>query len=292
MPDWSTIIQDIREAGVAVDAESAPRAVGGGDISAAWQLQVSDGSVFVKTGPASSYDMFVAEAEGLAELAAPGVIRVPGVIAYGEHEGTAFVALEWLDFSRPTRATETLLGEQLAELHHRATSERYGWHRDNTIGLTPQHNTWTDDWVTFFRRHRLQFQLELAAGNGFSGPLQEQGARVMDRLPEWFEGYVPAASLLHGDLWGGNWASLDGEPVIFDPAVYYGDRETDLAMTRLFGGFGAAFYEAYEANAPLAPGHHARCDLYQLYHVLNHLNLFGGGYLGRAQELMRKLLKE
>ena len=235
--------------------------------------------------------MFAAEAEGLAELAAPGAIRVPGVIVYGQHEDMAFVALEWLDFSRPTRATEALLGEQLAELH-RTTSERYGWHRDNTIGLTPQHNTWTEDWVTFFRRHRLQFQLELAARNGFSGPLQEQGARVMDRLPEWFGGYVPAASLLHGDLWGGNWASSNGEPVIFDPAVYYGDRESDLAMTRLFGGFGAAFYEAYEASAPLAPGHRARCDLYQLYHVLNHLNLFGGGYLGRAKELIQRLLKE
>jgi protein-ribulosamine 3-kinase len=291
MPDWSSIIQAIRDAGVAVDADAAPRAVGGGDISAAWRLQARDGSVFVKTGPASSCEMFAAEAEGLAELAAPGAIRVPGAIAYGQHGDMAFVALEWLDFSRPTRATEALLGERLAELH-RTTSERYGWHRDNTIGLTPQHNTWTGDWVTFFRRHRLQFQLELAARNGFSGPLQEQGARLMDRLPEWFDGYVPAASLLHGDLWGGNWASSNGEPVIFDPAVYYGDRESDLAMTRLFGGFGAAFYEAYEASAPLAPGHRARCDLYQLYHVLNHLNLFGGGYLGRAQELMRRLLKE
>jgi fructosamine-3-kinase len=291
MPDWSSIIKAIRDAGVAVDAKAEPRAVGGGDISAAWRLQAGDESVFVKTGPASSYEMFAAEAEGLAELAAPGAIRVPGVIAYGQHVDSAFVAIEWLDFSRPTRATETRLGEQLAELH-RTTSERYGWHRDNTIGLTPQHNTWTDDWVTFFRRHRLQFQLELAARNGFSGSLQEQGARVVDRLPELFEGYVPAASLLHGDLWGGNWASFNGEPVIFDPAVYYGDRESDLAMTRLFGGFGAAFYEAYEASSPLAPGHRSRCDLYQLYHVLNHLNLFGGGYHGRAQELMRRLLKE
>ena len=114
----------------------------------------------------------------------------------------------------------------------------------------------------------------------------------MDRLPALFAGYLPEPSLLHGDLWGGNWACCNGEPVIFDPAVYYGDRESDLAMTRLFGGFGAAFYEAYEASAPLAPGHRARCDLYQLYHVLNHLNLFGSSYLGRAQELLTKLLKE
>jgi fructosamine-3-kinase len=291
MRDWSTITQALSDAGLPVAAQAVPRAVGGGDISAAWRLETAEGPVFLKTGPGSSYEMFAAEAEGLAELAAPGAIRVPAVIACGQQEGTAFVALEWLDFDRPTRATEALLGTQLAELH-RTTSERYGWHRDNTIGLTPQHNAWTDDWVTFFRRHRLQFQLDLAAHKGFTGSLQEQGARLAERLPDLFEGYVPAASLLHGDLWGGNWASANGQPVIFDPAVYYGDRESDLAMTRLFGGFGAAFYEAYEGSAPLAPGYRERCDLYQLYHVLNHLNLFGGGYLGRAQELMRRLLKE
>jgi fructosamine-3-kinase len=291
MPDWSTIADALRDAGVNVAPRPAPRPVGGGDISAAWRLETVEGPVFVKTGPASSSDMFTAEAEGLAELAGPGVIRVPGVIACGASGDSAFLVLEWLDFDRPTRAAEARLGAQLAELH-RTTSERYGWHRDNTIGLTPQHNDWTDDWVTFFRRRRLGFQLELAARNGFAGSLQEQGKRLMDRLPALFGDYVPAASLLHGDLWGGNWASASGEPVIFDPAVYYGDRESDLAMTRLFGGFGAAFYEAYEASAPPAPGHRARCGLYQLYHVLNHLNLFGSGYLGRAQELMHKLLKD
>ena len=113
----------------------------------------------------------------------------------------------------------------------------------------------------------------------------------MKRLPVWFRDYEPESSLLHGDLWGGNWACCDGEPVIFDPAVYYGDRETDLAMTRLFGGFGRAFYEAYESAWPLAPGHRERNDLYQLYHVLNHLNLFGSSYLGRAQDLMQRLLR-
>jgi fructosamine-3-kinase len=291
MRDWSTITGALRDAGVPVSTQSTPQAVGGGDISAAWRFESAAGSVFVKTGPASSYDMFAAEAEGLAELAAADAVRVPSVFGYGRHADTAFVALEWLDFERATQATEARLGSHLAALH-RTTSKRFGWHRDNTIGLTPQPNDWTDNWVTFFRRHRLGFQLELAARNGFAGALQHQGARLMECLPRLFESYVPAPSLLHGDLWGGNWGCCSGEPVIFDPAVYYGDRESDLAMTRLFGGFGAAFYEAYEASAPLAPGHRARCDLYQLYHVLNHLNLFGGSYLGRAQELMRRLLKE
>ncbi|MDH3990520.1 MAG: fructosamine kinase family protein, partial [Gammaproteobacteria bacterium] len=162
-------------------------------------------------------------------------------------------------------------------------------HRENTIGLTPQLNGWSDSWVEFLKEQRLGFQLRLAADNGFAGALQEQGARLLRRLPAWFEDYNPSPSLLHGDLWGGNWASCGGEPVIFDPAVYYGDRESDLAMTRLFGGFGRTFYTAYEAAWPLEPGHEARNDIYQLYHVLNHLNLFGSGYLGRAQELLRKL---
>ena len=233
--------------------------------------------------------MFAAEAIGLAELAAPCAIRVPEVLACGVEDETAFVALEWIPFDQPAPDTERILGEQLAELHE-TSSDRFGWHRDNTIGLTPQHNDWSSDWVAFFREQRLGFQLRLAAENGFTGELQDQGAQLMKRLPVFFDDYTPVASLLHGDLWGGNWGSCDGEPVIFDPAVYYGDRETDLAMSRLFGGFGRSFYDAYEAAAPLAPGHRERRDLYQLYHVLNHLNLFGSGYLGRAQDLIRNLL--
>ena len=290
MPDWTAINAALINAGHEVPGDARPSNVSGGDISAAWRLETSSGAVFLKTGPASAYDMFSAEAEGLQALVAPGVIRVPEVIACGAQDDTAFVALEWLDLGRPTRDTEARLGEQLASLH-RSAAERFGWHRGNTIGLTPQHNQWSDDWVGFFRDHRLGFQLRLAADNGFRGQLQEQGSRLMKRLPVFFESYSPEPSLLHGDLWGGNWASCDGEPVIFDPAVYYGDRETDLAMTRLFGGFGRAFYDAYESAWPLRSGHRERCDLYQLYHVLNHLNLFGSGYLGRAQDLIRRLLR-
>jgi protein-ribulosamine 3-kinase len=290
MPDWTAINAALAEAGHVAPVNAAPRPVGGGDISAAWRLDTANGAVFLKTGPASAYDMFSAEAEGLEALAAPGVIRVPGVIASGTSGDSAFVALEWLDLGRTTRDAEVRLGAQLAALH-RNTADAFGWHRDNTIGLTPQHNDRSDDWVGFFRDHRLGFQLRLAAENGFTGALQEQGARLLKRLPVFFESCLPEPSLLHGDLWGGNWACCDGEPVIFDPAVYYGDRETDLAMTRLFGGFGRAFYDAYESAWPLSAGHRQRNDLYQLYHVLNHLNLFGSGYLGRAQDLIQRLLR-
>jgi fructosamine-3-kinase len=244
---------------------------------------------FRKSGPASSADMFAAEAEGLLELAKPGVIRVPKVLGYGVEGNQAFIEIERLELAPATAHVETQFGEQLAALH-RTTAEQFGWRRDNTIGLTPQHNNQTDDWVTFFREQRLEFQLRLAAQNGYTGQLQEQGAQLLKRLPLFFKDHDPVPVLLHGDLWAGNWGCCDDEPVIFDPAVYYGDRETDIAMTKLFGGFGSKFYAAYEAVSPLAPGHHERCDLYQLYHVLNHLNLFGSAYLGRAQQLIRNLV--
>ena len=245
--------------------------------------------VFRKTGPATSIDMFTAEAEGLAALAAAGAIRVPEVFRTGVDGVTAFIEMEKLHLERPTRDIETRFGEQLAALHG-VTADRFGWHRDNTIGLTPQRNEWSDDWVDFFREQRLGFQFKLAAQNGYADALQEQGARLLKRLPIYFEDHDPRPALLHGDLWSGNWGSADGAPVIFDPAVYYGDPETDLAMTRLFGGFGPAFYEAYAALMPPTSGSHDRSDLYQLYHVLNHLNLFGSAYLGRAQELINTLL--
>jgi len=244
--------------------------------------------VFVKSGPASVIDMFEAEAEGLRELAEAGAIRVPGVIDYGIDKGEAFIAIERLSFERATAVIESQFGEQLAALH-RHTADRHGWRRDNTIGPTPQQNPWTDDWITFFREHRLRFQLELAERNGYGGELQSLGAKLAGRLPDLFEGYEPQASLCHGDLWGGNWGVADGVPVIFDPAVYYGDRESDIAMTMLFGGFGREFYRAYERAWPMAPGHERRLRLYQLYHVLNHLNLFGAGYLSQALGLLRGL---
>ena len=233
--------------------------------------------------------MFEAEAEGLEELRRADAIRVPAVLDVGLRDGQSFIVLEQLHFESASTAVATAFGRQLAELHRR-TQEQFGWHRDNTIGLTPQINTRTDDWISFFRDHRLGYQLRLAAENGYRGDVQSLGAELLQALPAILAGHEPEASLLHGDLWGGNWAAVDGEPVIFDPAVYYGDRETDLAMTRLFGGFGTAFYRAYDEAWPLPLGHERRTDLYQLYHVLNHLNLFGAGYRSRAINLMKALL--
>jgi len=289
MPDWSSLYQQLEVEGVHVSPGVSPAPVSGGDISAAWRLASTNGDLFIKTGRKSSADMFAAEADGLAELARPGSILVPRLIATGQCESLAFLALEWLHLEAAGPKVQHQMGEQLAELH-RTTGDRFGWHRDNSIGLTPQINTWQENWVDFYREHRLEFQLRLATDKGFRGDLQDRGSRLLKRLPIYFDHAEPAASLLHGDLWSGNWACCEGRPVVFDPAVYYGDRETDIAMTRLFGGFGTAFYDAYEDAWPLPEGHEERQHIYQLYHVLNHLNLFGSGYLGRAIGLMDKLL--
>jgi fructosamine-3-kinase len=288
MPEWRTLFSELREHDIHVSDRDMPRPVGGGDISAAWRVKTHDNCVFLKTGPASSYDMFLAEAEGLRELARADALRVPKVLGCVRSPSESLLALEWIDFDLPDSDTERSLGRQLAK-QHQYCNERFGWHRDNTIGATLQRNLWNDDWVDFLREERLGFQLTLAAENGFAGELQYEGDRLLSNLGQFFSGYWPEASLLHGDLWGGNWASCGGEPVIFDPAVYYGDRESDLAMTRLFGGFGAEFYRAYEDAWPLAAGSENRILLYQLYHVLNHLNLFGRSYLGRAVRIIRSL---
>ncbi len=247
------------------------------------------GDAFVKTGPESYLDMFEAEAEGLRALGKARELRVPAVLDCGIEDGQAFIAIERLSLGRANTAHERLFGEQLAALH-RHTAPQFGWHRDNTIGMTPQHNEWRDDWVGFFSDQRLGFQLELAARNGYGGELQSLGRRLCDELSGLFDGYEPVASLLHGDLWGGNWGVADGVPVIFDPAVYYGDRESDIAMTMLFGGFGRAFYDAYQSSWAMAAGHERRLKLYQLYHVINHLNLFGRSYLAQSLSLIKQLV--
>jgi protein-ribulosamine 3-kinase len=244
--------------------------------------------VFVKTGPASALEAFEAEAEGLRELADAEAVRVPEVYGVGTDARGAYIEMEHLDLVTPDRDCERRFGAQLAVLHA-VTAKQHGWHRDNTIGASPQPNTQTTDWIEFFREYRLRFQLDLAARNGYGDELQERGARLAEQLTLHFDGFRPVPSLLHGDLWGGNWGMVDGHPVVFDPAVHYGDRECDLAMTRLFGGFGSAFYAAYEEAWPLPVGWERRVGLYQLYHVLNHLNIFGSAYHGRALQLLRTL---
>jgi fructosamine-3-kinase len=223
-------------------------------------------------------------------MAAADAIRVPAPVCYGTDSGQAYLVMENIAFGG--HDGNAALGEQLAALH-RYTKDRFGWHRDNTIGATPQRNDWHDDWVEFWRDRRLGFQLELAGRDGIAGAVLRKGEQLMDAMDALFTDYSPEASLLHGDLWSGNYAiSADGEPVIFDPAVYYGDREADIAMTELFGGFGRDFYAAYNNAWPLDSGYKLRKQFYNLYHILNHFNLFGGGYGSQAQGMLERILGE
>jgi protein-ribulosamine 3-kinase len=261
----------------------------GGSIHASFVLADFDRRFFVKTNGLAASANFAAEAHGLALLAASGTVRVPSVVCRDAAGETAFLALEFLPLARGDAASQARLGRQLASLH-RSTAGRFGLAEGNFIGASPQENGWSDDWAAFFRDRRLLPQLERARANGFADTLEVPGNALLERLSGLFPGYRPVPSLLHGDLWGGNAGFLaDGAPVMFDPAVYYGDREADLAMTELFGGFAPAFYAAYDEAWPRDPGYATRRTLYNLYHVLNHLNLFGAGYLAQAQRMIAEL---
>jgi protein-ribulosamine 3-kinase len=273
-------------------ADSA-QPVGGGDISSAFRLGGPADKVFVKVQTAGKRALFQAEAEGLRALAADGSFRVPAVLGIAEAGEQVALLLEWLDL-RPLRETEHAIraGAALAALH-RAPRGPYGWPTDNFIGETPQRNAQTENWSRFYVQHRLQPQLERAAARGFNGELQRNGERICERAPAMFLEYRPVSSLLHGDLWHGNVGVLDtGEPALFDPACYCGDREADLAMTELFGGFPLAFYSAYRQAWPLDDDYERRKPLYNLYHVLNHLNQFGKGYLSQAERMAAALATE
>jgi protein-ribulosamine 3-kinase len=263
--------------------------VGGGSINEAYRLEGTDGThYFLKLNDTQHLLMFVAEAAGLEAIAATNTITVPHPIAHGSAGRQSYLILENLELS--TRGNAKLLGEQLAALH-RCTGNKFGFSEDNFIGTTSQPNGWKDSWIDFWREHRLGFQLHLAAKNGYGGQLQNLGEKLMGALPTFFAGYTPQPSLLHGDLWSGNHAFLmNGTPTIFDPAIYYGDRECDLAMTELFGGYSTDFYAAYRAAYPLDAGYAIRRDLYNLYHILNHANLFGGSYARQAEQMMQRLL--
>lgn len=292
MESWAAVVAELTRLAGRDFAPKPDRPVAGGSISRCYRWASSSGPVFVKVGASLAASMLEAEAAGLAELARAAAVRVPRVLACGRCGAAAFLALEWLEAAAATEASEARLGARLAA-QHAVTAPAFGWWRDNTIGATPQANGTLTSWPEFFRERRLRPQLELAAANGFAALLEEPGGQLLAGVEALLGTHGPEASLLHGDLWGGNWlATGEGEPVIFDPAVYYGDRETDLAMTGLFGGFGPSFYRAYAAAAPLPPGAELRRELYNLYHVLNHANLFGGGYAARARGTIGRLLAE
>jgi fructosamine-3-kinase len=248
---------------------------------------------FRKTGALAPLQ---AEAEGLAALRDTSTLRVPAFVGLGGNADAAWLELEYFPLAALDRAGGARLGAQLAEMHRitgHAPDAEYGWPRDNFIGPTPQSNRSHRNWAGFFAAERLMPQLVMARGNGLERALFDQGERLAENLGAFFLDYRPAPALLHGDLWSGNTGQLpDGTPVVFDPAVYRGDREADLAMAELFGGFPESFYAAYRLAWPLDPGYETRKTLYNLYHVLNHFNLFGAGYLGQARRMLGRLLAD
>jgi fructosamine-3-kinase len=264
--------------------------VSGGDIAAAYRLETSHQPLFLKSGPPAYHALFKAEADGLNALAKAGV-SVPDVLLLETIADRAVLVLAWCELNGPPDWERA--GRMLAMLHNRPAGDRFGWPEDNFIGTTPQINTRIYEWPSFFLTHRLGYQRDRGAANGLPKAMLTKLDRLIERGGALFNEGGITPSLLHGDLWRGNIGfGLDGVPVLFDPAVYIGDAEADLAMSALFGGFGDRFYGAYRELRPKPAGHQQRHTLYNLYHLLNHFNLFGGGYLSGCQRSIDALLSE
>jgi len=267
--------------------------VSGGDIHRAWRVETEGGPIFIKDNAHPLPDIFRREAAGLEALRAAchtaALVRVPEVLGVGDD----FLALEWIEFGRSRgEQTERRLGEGLAAIH-RHSADQFGWSDDNYIGSLHQDNGYIskqEGCARFFAERRLQVQAEQGRGRfprGVLSRLEQLCERIDEFLP--LDDELPA--LLHGDLWGGNWSSdRQGLPWLYDPAVHFGCREAELAFTELFGGFGTAFYEAYQHHHPLDPGYSSRVDLWNLYPLLVHANLFGGGYIHRVERILTALL--
>jgi len=303
---WDKIAGHISETTGETFSLDNRHSVSGGCINQGYSISSSSRAYFAKINQASQIAMFEAEALGLQQMRATQTIRVPEPICWGTEGNSAYIVLEWLDLgSRGGERAWEEMGRKLAATHKytppnppllRGREEPnstllrgvFGWDINNTIGSTVQINNWTVNWAEFWAERRIGYQLKLARGRGGHFP---QGERLLEMISQLLAGYEPQPSLVHGDLWGGNaGVTSAGEPVIFDPATYFGDREVDIAMTELFGGFPALFYRGYNQVWSLDGGYERRKSLYNLYHILNHFNLFGGSYESQANQMINRVL--
>lgn len=287
---WNEISEQISQTtGTSFEIKDR-RPVGGGCINQSFAISDGNQTYFLKVNSASEYDMFDAEALGLQEMYDTQTIRIPKPICWGTTDETAYLVMEWLEIGgRGGSDVWYTMGQQVAEMHRKGVAKKFGWHRDNTIGSTPQINPWKEQWADFFAEDRIGYQVDLAKQKGGNYP---DTNKVIEKVREVLSDHHPQPSLVHGDLWGGNAeVTTDGEPVILDPATYYGDREVDIAMSELFGGFPSAFYQGYNATWELDAGYKKRKELYNLYHILNHFNLFGGGYGSQASQMIDRLMR-
>ncbi|NOQ78241.1 MAG: phosphotransferase [Gammaproteobacteria bacterium] len=264
------------------------KSIGGGSINSAYQVTGNDGQLyFIKLNTASLEFMFQVEFDSLNELLQIDTIQIPRPVCFGTAGSKSYLVLEYITMN--PSGDQRQLGYALAQMH-KITASQYGWYQNNIIGSTPQSNNMQSNWLTFWREERLLPQFKMLYEKGYKNQLQPLSDKLLNNLGSLLANHKPPASLLHGDLWSGNYAFDDqGRPVIFDPALYYGDREADLAMTELFGGFSQDFYQAYNEAWPLDNDYNQRKTLYNLYHILNHANLFGTSYLNQAISMMQRL---
>ncbi|NET37005.1 MAG: fructosamine kinase family protein [Cyanothece sp. SIO1E1] len=285
---WTSIAQHISQVTGRGFQIQDRRSIGGGSINQAYSITDSHCTYFLKLNHASRVAMFEAEALGLKQMADSDTILVPRPICWGTDANSAYIVMEWLDLGYGNSYAWQKMGQQLAAMHRVSHQQGFGWEQNNTIGETPQKNPWTADWVEFFTEHRIRYQFQLAERRGGHFPHQD---RLLTAIPALLAGHNPRSSLVHGDLWSGNAAvTKTGEPVLLDPATYFGDREVDIAMSELFGGFPADFYQGYNQAYPLDSGYQKRKILYNLYHILNHFNLFGGSYGSQANRMIEQLI--
>lgn len=262
------------------------REVTSGDTHKAFRISDGRKRFFCKINRHTSVALFESEIEGLIHLAQTKLFRVPHVICSGIVGENSFLVLEYISMSQGDQQSWMLYGEQLAHMHQQNTQAMYGWQADNFIGPTIQPNTWTKKWSQFFAEQRIGFLLQLLAEKGHKfGKIE----RIVSSVQTLLSGHSPVSSMLHGDLWIGNTGFFKGQPVLFDPAFYFGDRETDIAMTELFNKFPTAFYQGYESIWPLDVNYQYRKAIYQLYHILNHALLFGGQYVQTAKATLTNL---
>lgn len=266
--------------------------LGGGCINHASKIETSAGAFFLKWNDNCEPDMFLREAESLEELrkAADGNLVVPEVFADKEVDASpGFLVLEYLESGYGAGNSDEILGRGLAAIH-RYSAEKFGFYHDNYCGSTPQNNRWKNSWAEFFRENRLQFLLDLIQQER---PLPSDELSIYERVLSRIELLVPDASspaLIHGDLWSGNYMNTTNGPALIDPASYYADREMEMGIMTMFGGFSQRFYSAYNEVYPLPSDWRERNRLYQLYHVLNHYYLFGGGYRSQALQIAKSYL--